>query len=225
MTNQTLGLEKNLYEYLLSVSVREPEILTKLRQETAQHPMSRMQIAPEQGQLLSLLIQLLGAKKTLDIGVFTGYSSLVVAMALPPGGKVIACDVSQEYTAIARRYWQQAGVADKIELHIAPAAETLDRLLAQGEGETFDFTFIDADKSNYDNYYERAIKLVRPGGLIAIDNVLWSGRVADSQVQDNRTNHIRAFNQKLHQDQRVTISLLPIADGLTLALKLKTVSG
>ncbi|BBD58928.1 O-methyltransferase family protein [Nostoc sp. HK-01] len=219
MTTQTLGLEPNLYEYLLSVSVREPEILTQLRQETAQHPMGRMQIAPEQGQLMSLLVKLIGAQKTLEIGVFTGYSTLVVALALPKTGKVVACDISEEFTAIARRYWQQAGVAEKIDLHIAPALETLDSLLASDEAETFDFAFIDADKSNYDNYYERSLQLVRPGGLIVIDNVLWSGRVADSQVQDNRTKKIRAFNQKLHQDSRITLSLIPIADGLTLALK------
>ncbi|MCX7594365.1 MAG: class I SAM-dependent methyltransferase [Fischerella sp.] len=219
MANKTLGLEKHLYDYLLSVSLREPEVLTKLRQETAQHPMAVMQIAPEQGQLMALLVKLIGAKKTLDIGVFTGYSSLVVALALPPDGKVIACDVDEEYTSIARRYWQQAGVANKIELHIAPAVETLEKLLAAGETETFDFAFIDADKSNYDLYYELALQLVRRGGLIAIDNVLWSGQVADPQVQDLRTNKIRALNQKLHQDQRVTISILPIADGLTLAMK------
>lgn len=219
MTKQTLGLEKRLYDYLLSVSVQEPEVLTQLREETAQLPMSQMQIAPEQGQFMALLIQLMGAKKTLDIGVFTGYSSLVVALALPQDGKVVACDVSEEYTNTARKYWQQAGVASKIELHIAPAVETLDRLLTSKEAGTFDFAFIDADKSNYDNYYERALQLVRPGGLIAVDNVLWSGRVADPQVQDNRTNNIRAFNQKLHQDPRVMISLVPIADGLMLALK------
>ncbi|MEH2309227.1 class I SAM-dependent methyltransferase [Nostoc sp.] len=219
MTTQTLGLEQNLYDYLLSVSLREPKILTQLRQETAQHPVGRMQIAPEQGQFLALLVQLLGAKKTLEVGVFTGYSSLVVALALPSDGKVVACDVSEEFTTIARRYWQQAGVADKIQLHIAPALETLDGLLATGEAETFDFAFIDADKSNYDAYYERSLQLVRRGGLIAIDNVLWSGRVADPQVQDNRTKRIRAFNQKLHQDQRVSLSLVAIADGLTLALK------
>lgn len=219
MTKQTLGLEKRLYDYLLSVSVQEPEVLTQLREETAQLPMSQMQIAPEQGQFMALLIQLMGAKKTLDIGVFTGYSSLVVALALPQDGKVVACDVSEEYTNTARKYWQQAGVASKIELHIAPAVETLDRLLTSGEAGTFDFAFIDADKSSYDNYYERALQLVRPGGLIAVDNVLWSGRVADPQVQDNRTNNIRAFNQKLHQDPRVMISLMPIADGLMLALK------
>ncbi|OUL21931.1 SAM-dependent methyltransferase [Nostoc sp. RF31YmG] len=219
MTNQTLGLEPHLYNYLLSVSLRESEILAQLRHETAQHPMARMQIAPEQGQFMALLVQLIGAKKTLELGVFTGYSTLVVALALPPDGKVVACDVSEEFTAIARRYWQQAGVANKIDLHIAPALKTLDSLLAAGEAETFDFAFIDADKSNYDAYYERSLQLVRPGGLIAIDNVLWSGRVADPQVQDNRTRKIRTFNQKLHQDQRITLSLIPIGDGLTLALK------
>ncbi|MBW4630938.1 MAG: class I SAM-dependent methyltransferase [Iphinoe sp. HA4291-MV1] len=220
MANKTLGLEKNLYDYLHSVSLREPAILAQLRDETAQHPMSRMQIAPEQGQFMALLVQLMGPKKTLDIGVFTGYSSLVVALALPPEGKVVACDVSEEYTAIARRYWQQAGVADKIKLHIAPALETLDSFIAAGEAGTFDFAFIDADKSNYNNYYERTLQLLRPGGLMAIDNVLQSGRVADPQEQDKVTNTIRAFNQKLHGDPRITISMVPIADGLTLALKL-----
>ena len=219
MANQTLGMEPQLYRYLLSVSLREPEVLTELRQETAQHPMSVMQIAPEQGQFMALLVQLIGAKKTLEIGVFTGYSSLAVALALPPTGKLVACDMSEEFTAIARRYWQKAGVADKINLHIAPAVETLDQLLAAGEAETFDFVFIDADKSNYNTYYERSLQLVRPGGLIAIDNVLWSGKVADSEIQDNRTAHIRALNSKLHQDQRITLSLVPIADGLTLARK------
>lgn len=219
MSNQTFGLQPHLYDYLKSVSLREPELLAQLRQETAQHPMASMQIAPEQGQLMALLVQLIAAKKTLEIGVFTGYSALAVALALPPDGRVVACDVSEEYTAIARRYWQQAGVADKIELHLAPALETLDHLLAEGAANSFDFAFIDADKSNYDAYYERALQLVRLGGLIAIDNVLWSGRVADSTVTDNRTQHIRALNQKIHQDSRVLISLVPIADGLTLALK------
>ncbi|MBW4547039.1 MAG: class I SAM-dependent methyltransferase [Symplocastrum torsivum CPER-KK1] len=219
MSNQTLGLDTQLYNYLQSVSLREPEILTQLRQETAQHPMAQMQIAPDQGQFMALLVQLIGAKKTLEVGVFTGYSSLVVALALPPEGKVVACDVSEEYTNIARRYWQQAGIADKIDLHIAPAQETLKSLLAEGQAGTFDFAFIDADKSNYEIYYELALELVRPGGLIIVDNVLWSGRVADAQVQDNRTNAIRSLNQKLHQDQRVTLSLVPIGDGLTLALK------
>jgi len=219
MSKQTLGLEQNLYDYLLSISLREPAILTQLRQETAQMPRSIMQISPEQGQFMALLIKLIGAKKTLEVGVFTGYSSLVVALALPTDGKIVACDVSEEYTSVARRYWQQAGVADKIDLHIAPALETLDNLLTAGEAETFDFAFIDADKSNYDNYYEQCLELIRPGGLIAIDNVLWSGKVADTEIQDNQTNKIRALNRKLHQDSRITLSLVPIADGLTLAMK------
>ena len=219
MSKQTLGLENNIYQYLLSVSIRESEVLTRLREETASHPRNIMQISPEQGQFMALLVQLMGAKKALEIGVFTGYSSLVVAASLPPEGKMVACDVSEEYTSIARHYWQQAGVANKIDLRIAPAIETLDKLIAAGEVNTFDFAFIDADKSNYDNYYERALQLVRPGGLIAIDNVLWSGQVADSEIQDNRTNKIRALNEKIHQDERVTISLVPIGDGVTLARK------
>ncbi|MHC5739175.1 class I SAM-dependent methyltransferase [Nostoc sp.] len=219
MPKQSIGLDNQLYNYLLSVSLREPEILEKLRQETANHPRSGMQISPEQGQFMSLLVQLIGAKKTLEVGVFTGYSSLSVALALPPDGKIIACDVSEEFTAIARRYWQEAGVADKIDLRLAPALETLDQLLATGQAETFDFAFIDADKENYDGYYERSLQLVRPGGLIAIDNVLWSGQVADEQNQDESTQAIRALNEKLHHDERVTLSLVPIADGLTLAIK------
>lgn len=219
MPKQSIGLDKQLYNYLLSVSLREPEILEKLRQETANHPRSGMQISPEQGQFMSLLVQLIGAKKTLEVGVFTGYSSLSVALALPTDGKIIACDVSEEFTAIARRYWQEAGVADKIDLRLAPALETLDRLLATGQAETFDFAFIDADKENYDGYYERSLQLVRPGGLIAIDNVLWSGQVADEQNQDESTQAIRALNEKLHHDERITLSLVPIADGLTLAIK------
>jgi predicted O-methyltransferase YrrM len=219
MSNKTIGLSDRLYNYLLSNSLREPKILAQLRHETAQHPMSQMQIAPDQGQFMALLVQLIGAKKTLDIGVFTGYSALCVALALPEEGKVIACDVSEEYTAIARRYWEQAGVSHKIELRIAPALETLDQLLAAGQAETFDFAFIDADKTNYGTYYERSLQLIRSGGLIAVDNVLWSGQVADPHVTDHRTDAIRAFNQNLHQDERVTLSMLAIADGLTLALK------
>lgn len=219
MTKKTLGLDNQLYDYFLSVSVRQPDILRRLREETANHPNATMQISPEQGQFMALLVQLMGAKKTLEIGVFTGYSSLAVALALPPDGKIIACDVSEEYTNVARRYWQEAGVAEKIDLRIAPALDTLDLLLTSGEEESFDFAFIDADKGNYQEYYERCLKLIRPGGLIAIDNVLWSGRVADSQVQDQSTQAIRKFNEKLFQDERVTISMVPIADGLTLALK------
>lgn len=219
MPKKTSGLNDQLYDYLLSVSSREPEILRQLRQETATHSQAGMQIAPEQGQFMALLVQLLGATKTLEVGVFTGYSSLCVALALPATAKIVACDVSEEYTAIARRYWQAAGVADKIELRLAPALETLDQLLASGQAETFDFAFIDADKENYERYYERSLQLVRPGGLIAIDNVLWYGRVADLHEQDRSTLAIRALNEKLHHDERVTISLVPIADGLTLALK------
>lgn len=219
MPNKTLNLGDRLYDYLQSASLREPDILRQLRQETAQQPMSQMQIAPEQGQFMALLVQLMGATKALEVGVFTGYSSLAVALALPPEGKLVACDVSEDYTAIARRYWHMAGVAGKIDLHIAPALETLDRLLADGAAGSFDFAFIDADKQNYGAYYERSLQLVRQGGLIAIDNVLWSGRVADPEVTDNRTQAIRNFNQMLHHDQRISLSLLPIADGLTLALK------
>lgn len=219
MSKKTLGLDNRLYDYLLSVSLRESEILQQLRHETNNHSLATMQIAPEQGQFMALLVQLLGATKTLEVGVFTGYSSLCVALALPPNGKIIVCDVSEEYTGIARRYWQKAGVADKIDLRIAPALETLDRLLEDGQAETFDFAFIDADKVNYDAYYERSLQLIRSGGLIAIDNVLWGGQVADSQVQNSSTVAIRALNEKLHHDQRITLSLVPIADGLTLALK------
>ena len=220
MQKKDLGLDQQLYEYLLSVSVKEAEVLQKLREETASHPGAIMQIAPEQGQFMALLVQLLGAKKTLEIGVFTGYSSLVTALALPAEGKIIACDIDEESTAIARRYWQQAGVADKIDLRIAPALETLDQLIEEGQTNTFDFAFIDADKRNYENYYEKALQLIRPRGLIAVDNVLWFGKVADPQDEDKRTVAIRAFNQKLARDERVKISLVPIADGLTLALKL-----
>lgn len=219
MTKQTIGLDNQLYDYLLSVSLRESQILRQLRAETAQLPNARMQISPEQGQFMALLVQLLGARKTLEVGVFTGYSSLCVALALPKQGQLIACDVSEEYTAVAHRYWEAAGVADKIDLRLAPALETLDGLLAQGQAGTFDFAFIDADKGNYDGYYERSLQLIRPGGLIAIDNVLWSGRVAEPESQERNTQMIRALNQKLHQDQRISLSLVPIADGLSLALK------
>ena len=205
---------------MLSVGVRDQKILQELRQENAQHPRAVMQIAPEQGQFMGLMVQMLGVKKALEIGVFTGYSSLIVAMALPEDGHLIACDISAEYTAIARKYWEKAGVAHKVDLRIAPALDTLDQLIAKGHSGSFDFAFIDGDKSNYDNYYERTLKLVRPGGLIAIDNVLWSGRVAEpTSCQDNRTKRIHALNTKIHGDERVSVSLIPIADGLMLAMK------
>lgn len=220
MSNQSIGLSDDLYNYLLTNSVREPEILTQLRSATAKHPLANMQISPEQGQLMGLLVQLIGAKKCLEIGVFTGYSTLVVALNLPPDGKIIACDVSDEFTAIGVKYWQQAGVNDKIDLHIAPALETLDRLLENGEAGTFDFAFIDADKNNYAAYYDRCLQLVRQGGLILVDNVLWYGRVADPAMnEDKRTQAIKQLNQQIYHDDRVQISLIPIGDGLTIARK------
>jgi caffeoyl-CoA O-methyltransferase len=208
-----------LYDYLLSVNRPLPDLLARLRAETAQLPMAGMQISVEQGRFMELLTQLLPAKKVLEVGVFTGYSALVVAQALPEEGRLIACDVSEEWTAIGRRYWQEAGVAHKIDLRIAPALRTLDGLLADGYAGTFDFAFIDADKSNYDAYYERILQLLRPRGLIAIDNTLWGGRVADEIVQDEDTVALRALNAKLRDDPRVTLSVLPVGDGLTLALK------
>ncbi len=219
MLNKNLGLDDQLHQYVLSVSVKEPEVLAELRQETSNYTGFRMQITPEQGQFLAFLIKLIKAKKALEIGVFTGYSSLVTAIALPEDGKLIACDIDENYTQIARKYWEKAGVSEKINLHIAPALETLDQLLAQGEAETFDFAFIDADKRNYPNYYEKCLQLIRKGGLIAIDNVLWSGKVADPEINDKQTLAIRDFNSKIYQDDRVNLSLIPIADGLTLVIK------
>lgn len=219
MSKASLGLSPELLHYLHANSLREAEILQRLRAETATLSASRMQIAPEQGQFMAWLVTTIGAKRTLDIGVFTGYSALVVALALPEDGRVVACDRDPKSTEIARRYWREAGVADRIDLHLAPALDTLDRLLADGQQESFDFAFIDADKGNYINYYERCLELVRPGGIIAIDNVLWSGRVADPEDTDKRTPVIRDFNAKLHHDDRIDLSLVPIADGLTLARK------
>ncbi len=220
MSTTTISLDANFYNYYRSINLREPELLEELRLETAKNPMAMMQISPEQGQFMGFLIQLMGAKKTLEVGVFTGYSSLVVALALPSDGKLIACDVSDEYTGIARSYWERAGVRDKIDLRIGPAVETLDRLIESGETNSFDFAFIDADKSNYDRYYEQALQLVRPGGVIAIDNVFWGGKVADAEITDNRTQIIRRLNKKIHEDKRVNLSVIPIGDGLTLAMKL-----
>ncbi|NJL02849.1 MAG: SAM-dependent methyltransferase [Spirulinaceae cyanobacterium SM2_1_0] len=219
MGKTSLGLDARLQTYLTSISPPEAAILQALRQETTTQPGAQMQIAVEQGQFLTLLVQLLSAERALEIGVFTGYSSLCVALALPPQGRLVACDIDPEATQIAQRYWQAAGVADKIELRLAPALDTLASLLTAGAAESFDFAFIDADKRNYQNYYERSLALVRPGGLIAIDNVLWSGKVADPAVQDTTTQAIRDFNVRLRNDARVTVSVIPIADGLTLARK------
>jgi predicted O-methyltransferase YrrM len=214
-----IPVSPELAEYIRRVSLREPDVLRRLRQETASHPRVSMQISPEQGQFMDVLIHMLGARRTLEIGVFTGYSSLVVALALPDDGRIIACDVSEEYTSVARRYWREAGVDRKIDLRLRPALETLNDLIALGQAGSFDFAFIDADKENYDNYYERCLTLLRPGGLIAVDNVLWSGRVIDAADQDVDTRAIREFNNKLQADERVWLSMLPIRDGVTLACK------
>jgi len=223
MASHRTEIDDRLYDYILATSLREPDVLRRLRAETAGMPGAGMQIGPEQGQFMALLVELIGARRTLEIGTFTGYSALVVALALPPEGRVTACDVSEETTAVARRYWAEAGVADKIDLHLAPALETLDRLLAPGpeggQAGSFDFAFIDADKANYDAYYERVLTLLRPGGLAAIDNVLWHGKVVEAALEDPDTRAIQALNAKLKDDARVTISLLPLGDGLTLARK------
>ncbi len=219
MSNRTLVLNDTLYDYLLSVSLREPDVLRRLREETAEMPQGKMQISPEQGQFMALLAELISARRYLEIGTFTGYSALVVALALPQDGQVIACDISEEFTARARPYWEEAGVAEKIDLRIAPALETLDALIAGGESGSFDFAFIDADKTNYQGYFQRALDLIRPGGLICVDNVLWSGAVVDPARDDDDTEAIRAFNDRLSDDPRISLSLVPIGDGLTLARK------
>jgi caffeoyl-CoA O-methyltransferase len=219
MSNRSISLTDSLYEYLLSVSLREPDLLRQLREETAADPAARMQISPEQGQFMGLLARLLGARRCLEVGVFTGYSSLALALALPDDARIVACDVSERWTAVARRYWAAAGVAHKIDLRLATALETLERLLADGEAGRYDFVFIDADKENYVGYYERALELLRPGGLVVVDNTLWSGRVADPENAEPDTVALRHFNEHLHGDQRVDLSLVPIGDGLTLARK------
>ena len=217
MSNRTISMTDLLYEYVLDNSLREPDLLRALREETAEMPYAGMQIAPDQGQFMALLVELIGARRALEVGTFTGYSALCVTLAMPPDGRLVACDVSETYTTVARRYWEKAGVADRIDLRLAPALDTLDSLIREGDSGSFDFAFIDADKKNYDGYYERALKLVRPGGLIAIDNVLWHGAVADRAADDEDTEAIRALNAKLRGDSRVTLSLVPIGDGLTLA--------
>ena len=219
MAKRTLALTDRLYDYLLKVSLRDDPLLARLRRETARLPQHMMQIAPEQGQFMALLVELLGARKALEIGTFTGYSALAVARALPADGRLVCCDVSEAFTNVARRYWAEAGVAHKIRLELGPALATLDRLIAQGEAGSFDFTFIDADKTNYPHYYERCLALLRVGGLVAVDNVLWGGAVLDRRRRDADTKAIRAFNAMLHKDERVSLSLLPIGDGLTLARK------
>lgn len=218
MARRTLSLDDVLYQYLLDHSVREHPAQTALREATKTHPNATMQISPEQGQFMALLVRLLGARRCIEVGVFTGYSALTVALALPDDGRVLACDISDEFTRIGKPYWEAAHVAGKIDLHLAPAVATLDARIAAGESGQYDFAFIDADKSSYDAYYERCLVLVRAGGLIAIDNTLWSGKVARA-AEDADTAALQALNIKLHGDDRVDLSLLPLGDGLTLARK------
>ncbi len=218
MSRRTINLDDTLYQYLLDHSLREHPEQTALRQATAAHPLAGMQISPEQGQFMQLLVKLIGARRTLEIGTFTGYSALTVALALPTDGRILACDISAEYTSVGRPYWQRAGVAGRIELAIAPAIDTLDARIHGGEAGHYDFAFIDADKSGYDAYYERCLQLVRTGGLIAFDNTLWGGDVARPSHDDD-TRALQALNDKLHRDERIDLALLPIGDGLSLARK------
>jgi caffeoyl-CoA O-methyltransferase len=217
VTRRTIELTDELYDYLLSVSLREPQVLRRLREETADHPKAEMQISPEQGQFMAFLIRLIDARRTLELGVFTGYSALSAALALPPDGHVLACEIDEEYAAIARGWWEEAGADLKIELRLGPALDTLDELLHAGEADSFDFAFVDADKEGYREYYERCLRLVRPGGLILFDNTLWGGAVADPEATDEATGSLRAFNDLLHDDERIDLSFLPLSDGLTLA--------
>ena len=220
MSRRTLALDDRLHDYVVQHNREHPE-LAKLREATATHPRAGMQISPEQGALLQVLVRLTGARRTIEIGVFTGYSALAVALALPPDGRILACDISDEFTQVGRPYWERAGVADRIELVLEPALHTLDARLAMGESGCYDFAFIDADKASYDGYYERCLKLLRTGGLIAIDNVLWSGRVAqavDASAAPD-TAALQWLNAKLQRDERIDLALLPIGDGLTLARK------
>ena len=219
MSNRTINLDDRLYQYLLDYSLRETDLMRELREVTALQEMSRMQIAPEQGQFMAFLVELMGAEQIIEIGTFTGYSALCMAQAMPETGALICCDVSSEWTNIGRQFWERAGVAERIDLRIAPALETLDNLINVGKAAEFDMAFIDADKTNYLEYYERCLVLLRPGGLIMFDNTLWSGAVADPEDHDDDTEALRVLNHALHRDERVTISLVPIGDGLTLARK------
>ena len=213
-----LPASDQLFDYIVRIGAREHPVLKRCREETARHPHAGMQIGPDQGAVLALIVQLMGAKRYLEIGTFTGYSSLAVALALPPDGKAACCDVSKEFTDLARGYWEEAGVSSKIDLRLGPAMETLDRMISDGE-QPFDLAFIDADKPRYDAYYERALKLVRTGGLIALDNMLWSGAVADPSDTDASTVALRALNQKIHDDPRVDMAMLALGDGVMLARK------
>ena len=219
MASKSLGLDDRTAAYLRTVSVADTPVLARLREETATLPLAVMQISPERGQFMAFLVRLTGAVRALEVGTFTGYSALVTAAALPAQGRLVCCDVSEEWTAIGKRHWAEAGVAHKIDLRLGPAKATLDAMIAQGETELYDQAFIDANKEDYDAYYERCLRLVRPGGLIAIDNVLWGGKTADPAIQDKDTAAIRALNAKIKDDARVERCMVPIGDGLTLCRK------
>lgn len=216
--SRMIPVTETMIAYVGRWGAREHPVLRHCREETAKMPMANMQIAPEQGAFLAFLAKAIGAKRTLEIGTFTGYSALSVALALPPDGRVVALDVSREFTDKARGYWKEAGMESKIELRLGSALESLDRIAA-GREAPFDFAFIDADKSNYDAYYEHALKLLRRGGVIALDNMLWSGAVADPSINDPDTSALRALNAKIHGDERVDMALATIADGVMLVWK------
>jgi predicted O-methyltransferase YrrM len=211
-----VNLSEDLSRYLIEVGTRETAVQRRLREDTAKVPRAGMQSGPDQAQFMGFLIKTIGARRALEIGVFRGYSALAVAAALPADGTLVACDVSEEWTRAARTYWREAGVDSRIDLRLAPALETLDKLIAEGQADSFDFAFIDADKSNYDSYYERCLVLVRRGGVIALDNVLWGGAVVDAKDNDADTMALRALNKKIRDDSRVDMCLLPIGDGVGL---------
>jgi len=219
MSNKTTAVTGALHDYLLDVSLREADVLRRLREETAKLPERNMQIAPEQGQFMQLLLSIMSARRCIEVGTFTGYSTLAMAQALPEDGRILACDISREWTDMGRPYWEEAGVAERIDLQIAPAEETLEKVLKDDGGNVWDFAFIDADKPGYPRYFDLCLALLRPGGVIAVDNTLWDGKVADPAIDDEDTRAIRRFNEGLLADERVEISLVPIGDGLTLARK------
>ncbi|WP_330926127.1 O-methyltransferase [Candidatus Sororendozoicomonas aggregata] len=219
MSNTTLPMTENLSRYLITTGTRESSYLKQLREETRHLEDHNMQIAPEQGQFMAMLVQLTNAKAIIEIGVFTGYSSLAMAEVLPKEGHIIACDINEKTTAMAKTYWEKAGVSERIDLRLAPGLETLQQLLDAGRQQSFDLVFIDADKPSYDGYYEKALALLRPGGVILLDNMLWGGQVADDSIQDECAEALRQLNKKIHQDNRVDMVLLPLADGITMIRK------